>query len=313
MRTGVGVMNINHVYFFLDIAQTGSISKSAKKFYLTQQGMSRAIASLEKDCGHPLLNRANNRIELTPYGRYFAQCATEFIKQYEAFLSKVSKPGEVVQAKETVRIYTTPYLSQSLFRVMYAELVQAFPHLSIVINEAPFDAIMDLAPTRTGSDVFFVDAPDFLADKVLANRGLVFSALFSSELMVAVGPQTSLAAKRMVHLDDLKSLPFAYYRDATLEKIIEYELPDLSEDDVMLAATSFDLINQMVAAGKAFTFTDSFAAESYSEGHSWVSVPIADGVTMYYGLLDSIDCPCSGEALKVASHIRRFCKNRFSQ
>ncbi len=66
-------MRIEYLEYFLEVAQTGSISRTAKKFYISQQGLSRIIQTIEQQFEIQLFDRNNNILQLTGEGRQFVE------------------------------------------------------------------------------------------------------------------------------------------------------------------------------------------------------------------------------------------------
>lgn len=64
-------MKIEHLYYFLIIAETKSINKAAHKLFISQQQLSRVINGLENDLHTQLLQRNSAGIELTEKGLVF--------------------------------------------------------------------------------------------------------------------------------------------------------------------------------------------------------------------------------------------------
>ena len=56
-------MNIDYLYYFMDVAKTKSITRAAKLNFISPQGMSRAMNELEKELGCQLLVRFSNKLE----------------------------------------------------------------------------------------------------------------------------------------------------------------------------------------------------------------------------------------------------------
>ena len=61
-------MNIDYLYYFMDVAKTKSITRAAKLNFISPQGMSRAMNELEKELGCQLLVRFSNKLELSEAG-----------------------------------------------------------------------------------------------------------------------------------------------------------------------------------------------------------------------------------------------------
>ena len=75
-------MKIEHLYYFLVIANTKSINKAAGKLYLSQQHLSRIITNLENELHIQLLNRSPLGIELTEKGQTFFKFAEKIVNDY---------------------------------------------------------------------------------------------------------------------------------------------------------------------------------------------------------------------------------------
>ncbi|MBQ2777928.1 MAG: LysR family transcriptional regulator [Peptococcaceae bacterium] len=80
-------MKIEHLYYFLVIANTKSINKAARKLFVSQQHLSRIVNTLEEDLHIKLLNRTSTGIELTEKGKVFTQFAEKIVNDYREMQS----------------------------------------------------------------------------------------------------------------------------------------------------------------------------------------------------------------------------------
>jgi DNA-binding transcriptional LysR family regulator len=64
-------MNSRHIELFAAVMKAGSVSRAAELLGVTQPGVSRAIAELERSLGFRLFDRVRNRIVPTPEGKLF--------------------------------------------------------------------------------------------------------------------------------------------------------------------------------------------------------------------------------------------------
>ena len=64
-------MNIQHMKYFIDIAETLSFTESAKRCGITQPALSKAITQMEEELGFKLFNRSSRAVHLTPAGDVF--------------------------------------------------------------------------------------------------------------------------------------------------------------------------------------------------------------------------------------------------
>ena len=76
-------MQLQTLRYFLDIAQTHSINQSAKKFFVSQQVMSKSIKNLEIELAVKLLNRTKTGVTLTLAGEVLLNRAQEIIAAYD--------------------------------------------------------------------------------------------------------------------------------------------------------------------------------------------------------------------------------------
>ncbi|MEA3208214.1 MAG: hypothetical protein QOE70_1271 [Chthoniobacter sp.] len=64
-------MELRHLRYFVAVAGELSFTKAAQKLRLAQPSLTRQVRNLEDEIGVRLLDRANNRVTLTPEGRVF--------------------------------------------------------------------------------------------------------------------------------------------------------------------------------------------------------------------------------------------------
>ena len=76
-------MKVEYIGHFVEAARLGSISKAAKKRYVTLQGVSKAVRSLENELGHELIVHGRRAVILTPFGCLFLEKAERILKQLE--------------------------------------------------------------------------------------------------------------------------------------------------------------------------------------------------------------------------------------
>ena len=62
-------MNLKQLEAFVEVAQSGSFSKAAKKLFRTQPTISSQIASLEKDLDTRVFVRNTKEVALSPEGQ----------------------------------------------------------------------------------------------------------------------------------------------------------------------------------------------------------------------------------------------------
>lgn len=85
-------MNLYKLKYVVTVAEEKSITKAAKKLYISQPSLSLSIHSIEDSLGVELFVRSKNSVTLTPAGQAYVEWAKvtlESAKQLEAKLSKI--------------------------------------------------------------------------------------------------------------------------------------------------------------------------------------------------------------------------------
>ena len=87
-------MNLDHIWTFIEIADTGNFNRAARNLNVTQSTISARIKSLEEKFGHPLVVRSHAGCELTPAGHQFLQYAIGIQRLWQKSHQTVSlRPG----------------------------------------------------------------------------------------------------------------------------------------------------------------------------------------------------------------------------
>lgn len=77
-------MKIEHLRYFISVANTKSINQAAKELYISQQQLNNILTALEEELQLTLLVRTNRGVSLTEDGTEFAQYAEKILTDYAA-------------------------------------------------------------------------------------------------------------------------------------------------------------------------------------------------------------------------------------
>lgn len=84
-------MNLVHLKYAVEVAETGSINKASEKLYVSQPNLSRAIKELEASLGVTIFDRSAKGMVLTPDGEVFVRYARSILRQVDAIEEVFSK------------------------------------------------------------------------------------------------------------------------------------------------------------------------------------------------------------------------------
>ena len=87
-------MEIRKLECFLKVCETGSISGASEQLYISQQGISRIISSLEKELGTVLFIRSRQGVSLTADGLILKKYASSICRSSNALFRELASPHE---------------------------------------------------------------------------------------------------------------------------------------------------------------------------------------------------------------------------
>lgn len=117
---------------FLDVCETLNFTRTAERLYLTQQGVSRHIADLERDLGVKLFDRSPHHMELTPAGAEARGLFTGFAQGYRGYLKRWRTQGGQRQGDDVLRLGYQDFLRfGSALRDGFRLFAKHFPGVSV--------------------------------------------------------------------------------------------------------------------------------------------------------------------------------------
>ncbi len=133
-------MNIMHLKYAVEIAETKSISRAAEKLFMGQPNLSRAIKELEDSLNITIFNRTPKGITLTPEGEEFLQYAKRIITQVDE-VEEIYKNGKKPKQNFSACVPRASYISyaftefaKSISTDMAAEIFYKETNSSRTIN-----------------------------------------------------------------------------------------------------------------------------------------------------------------------------------
>lgn len=116
-------VNLKTLYYFIVVAETGSITKAAQELYVTQSMLSKNIILLEQQLDARLLERDSRKLSLTRAGQFVYTKWKSLIKAYCNQLDAISRMAE--DTPEVIRIGCFPALDAVAFLRPYTDRLQS--------------------------------------------------------------------------------------------------------------------------------------------------------------------------------------------
>ncbi len=129
-------MNQRQLKYFLEVYSLSSITLAAKSLFISPQGLSKTIASLESELGVQLFIHKHNQILPTSDAARLAIHAQHIINEYDVISNKLFKENTTIKNLSIYCSYDVPQLIPADF---FHEFNEEFPEIRLDIKEYPDD------------------------------------------------------------------------------------------------------------------------------------------------------------------------------
>lgn len=240
-------MNIQEMERFLAVIQSGSITSAAAKLYISPQGLSSLIKRMETEFGVPLLERNNNGVFPTEYGKLVADKFKGIIKQYDEMLNEMSDLKRLQNGM--IRMVS----AYGVLRKMTPEFIFSFhenhPDIQLDYMEFPDQYIEEMI-WEEKADIGFTIGPvdDERFDKIF---------LYEEDIMLLVQANHELAEKERINIHDISDYKFVIesnmfkLHNTFIQKCRQHGF----EPDIVFNTSGFVLCHKLCAQGKGLSLT----------------------------------------------------------
>ncbi|OZI26124.1 transcriptional regulator CynR [Bordetella genomosp. 9] len=190
-------IKLRQLEYFLAIADTLHFSKAAEKLFVTQPTLSHQLAELEAHLGKALFDRSGKHIRLTQEGQVFHAYARRTLDELAAGCAAVEELDALRRGH--LRIGASQSFMRKLLPPVVAEFMRSYPDVRLTVTEMMAPMIeAQLAAGDLHLGIAFI--PARLEDTEV-------ESLFTERLMLMVGREHRLAARKRVRLSDLAREP----------------------------------------------------------------------------------------------------------
>lgn len=301
-------MDINHLHYLVDVAQTKSITLSAKRLFISQQGLSQIMLRLENDFKVPLLNRHRQGVTLTEAGEVVVEKAKEILYKYEELLHSVQIYSSVnpQNLSGKLNISVVPFISINLLPEVLDVYHRQFPAVEVHIQEKQPDHIINDI-NSCNVDIGLLILPEFkYNEQILACNG-TYEKIFENEMFAVVAKHSPLTKKKSLSKAELYQQPVAIYNHEAYLNIINQMFENLNRLNILVKTNSLDLYKNAIINRQAVGITSSIDTRLLND-ESLVTIPIKESVKMFYGYSVPASCTIS----PIAEAFITIFKNHFA-
>ncbi|MDB1123166.1 LysR substrate-binding domain-containing protein [Vibrio algarum] len=186
-------VSLKQLNVFVAITQHRTLSSASKSLFLTKAAVSLSLGELEKQLGHTLFDRVNNRLVINQQGRLLLPLADEIINRANNINQLFSSENELIGdlhigASNTIGNQVAPYLL-SQFR-------EATGHLNQTLIIANTEKI--------GQKLVDFELDVGLIEGELKETRLNTTPWFSDNMVIIASPKHPLATRQNLTLNELE-------------------------------------------------------------------------------------------------------------
>jgi molybdate transport repressor ModE-like protein len=250
------MLDVKRLRILREVAAQGSFSAAADALYLSQSAVSQQIATLEKEVGMQLLDRARGGPKLTDAGRVVvghAEAAIARLDEAERELAAIAglEGGEL-------RLASFPSASATVLTEAVSVFHGRHPKVRLSIAEAEPELSL---PRLKGGELDLALSFDYPSVPGAPDRDLELTLLLTESMHLALPKKHPLAERQVVPLAELSEerwlcgsrpsscgeVVFRTCRDAGFEPQVGFESDD------------YHVMQGFVAAGLGFTLLPDLA------------------------------------------------------
>lgn len=216
-------MKTESLTFFLDLAQTGSLSQTAEHFFTSHQVISKAIKNLEDELNVKLITTSNQGATLTDAGQVLLKYATlitntitELQAELEPWTIKTSSP------RKKIYFCTSPYLTDSLILSFVDDYQERNPEITFELTSLPFSSI--IPEIKSPNAVFIIPTIESATQEkhfisTLNEHDLTFFVLAERPIYICTHHKSPLATYDFITEDMLAKIPLIISSNITLNMV----------------------------------------------------------------------------------------------
>ena len=243
-------MNLLHMKYAVEIAETNSINKAADKLYVGQSALSRAIKELEASLGVTLFERSAKGMFLTADGEIFIRHAKNVLAQIDE-IENMFSGGTISKKHFSVSVPRASYIAEAfaefskvIDKDMQAEILYKEPNsMRAVKNILQEDYKLGIIRYAENYDKYYKTMMD--------EKGLDYELITEFRHVLIMSFESPLAKKEKITYGDLVDLveisnPDPYVPSLPLAEVRKEELSEISSRRIFVfeRASQFELLSE---------------------------------------------------------------------
>lgn len=276
-------MNIDQLEYIFNLKETQNITQTAKKFFISQQALSKSLISLEKELNVTLLIRSNQGVHFTEAGEIFYKFASTVLTEYQRTVDCM-KPYQ--ESQETTYNISGNLLISAIPRFFSSEFFQfsslfekKYPNINISIHSSNASSIIAdnlINENSIGLITCLQENTDKLS-AFLQDSRLSYKMLYSENLSVVCSNKSKLSQSSILSQADLTNyrlVAFNFSTDLLYDKNVAQFTANYFVD-------SFEQQKILMKDPDFYTLCTTEEFKQFSK-HSFSLIPLQDEIKLFF-------------------------------
>lgn len=263
-------MRINDLKFLIELSHSKSITLTAERMHISQQGLSQMVTRVEQELHVLLFNRSRHGITLTEAGQKTVLKAKEIIDKYDELRTEL----ELLAQQQTSPVEGDLIVSHShnsgtavlpralkLFKSRY-------PSINLTIQESsPLETMgcIRIDPAMVGL-INFPEAYYHDPEKrvMYSCPELAYKEVLRDDLIVCIPKSWALSKEQIASVNDIAKLPMVYFETKQYDEIVSLIFKEADQPPkAFLKTLNNELFRQTITEGLAMGVVSKLELSDY--------------------------------------------------
>lgn len=243
-------MNLLHMKYAVEIAETNSINKAADELYVGQSALSRAIKELEASLGVTLFERSAKGMFLTADGEIFIRHAKNVLAQIDE-IEDMFSGGTISKKHFSVSVPRASYIAEAFAE--FSKVIDKDMQAEILYKETnSMRAVKNILQEDYKLGIIrYAENYDKYYKTMMDEKGLDYELITEFRHVLIMSFESPLAKKEKITYGDLVDLveisnPDPYVPSLPLAEVRKEELSEISSRRIFVfeRASQFELLSE---------------------------------------------------------------------
>lgn len=307
-------MRLEYLTYLCEVEKNGSINSSAEKLHISQQGLNKALKSLEKELDLTLFQTSNQGVSLTEEGKLVVEAAGDLLSRWQLLQKDLEKLKPKTIAHQEVSLIYTPAVGEFFITSALDGFSENHPDISLSLSTAEHREILE-AVSKGKIDLGVIGLQYGILDTIFPElkkfTNLTFKPLYQYKICIIAGSSSPIARYKTVSMRTVLKYPIVLTRRSAMEDNLSYRWLKLyGEPNIRYNTLDMHIYDHLIASGQAIGFTSvqRHCGMNTEKKPGTVLIPLRDeGSTSTVGYIYRSDIPLSPAIDTVSGYLSTFC------